>query len=166
MQVTGQEEKKKIVRIEKGRRVRYTEIQDEKNREKLYWRFYIDKLSKYGNTQEEIISVEKNNQLYDVLIELNQHGIYAKRQNPIGDKLYEGKDKFRHLSIEKQVETLLGVIRMFGLENQGADLRNIGGQEKNGTMKPHKRITDKTQVLLINQSVTGLYENTIDLLTI
>ena len=135
-------------------------------REDIFWRFYIDKLSKYGDNRSEIVSVEKNNQLFDILIELNRHGIYSKRQNPIGNKLVGGRDKFRHLEIEKQVETLIGIIRMFGLENNGADLRNIGGQKQNGTMKPHKRITDKTQVLLINQSVTGLYENTIDLLTI
>ena len=73
---------------------------------------------------------------------------------------------FGKLSIEKQVETLLGILRIFGLENQGADLSNIGGQAKNGTMKPHKRISDKEEVLLINQSPTGIYENVVDLLTV
>ncbi|SEF43269.1 CRISPR-associated endonuclease Csn1 [Eubacterium ruminantium] len=133
--------------------------------DKLFWRYYINKLSKYTENSE-FVSIQNNIKLYDLFVEINNAGVYSKRQNPIGDKLLEGRSKFINLTLSKQVETLLGIIRIYSLENQGADLSNIGGQEKNGTMKPHKRISDKKEVLLINQSVTGLYESKIDLLKI
>lgn len=140
---------------------------DSKDCEKsLYWRYYIDKLSKYSDNNIDCITSSKNIELFNVLKDIHSNGIYSKRQNPIGEKLVEGSEIFNILPLNKQIETLLGIIRISTLENQGADLRNIGGQEKNGTMKPHKRISDKKEVLLINQSVTGLYENKIDLLTI
>jgi len=127
------------------------------------WEYYIRLLSKYSETKSPEITNEKNIELFDVFLDKNQNGIYSLRQNPIGDKLVSGKDIFIHLPVDKQVESLLGILRLFSISNQGADLSNIGGQEKNGTMKPNKKIDDKKSFVLVNESVTGLYSNEIDL---
>jgi CRISPR-associated endonuclease Csn1 len=47
-----------------------------------------------------------------------------------------------------------------------SDLTLIKEAPQSGTMKFGKNITDSHEFKLINQSVTGLYENSIDLLAI
>ena len=42
----------------------------------------------------------------------------------------------------------------------------IGGVKKTGVATLNKVISDKQEFKLINQSITGLYENEIDLLTV
>ena len=141
-------------------------IGNENDRENLFWRFYISKLSKYGDSKSEIISEDKNAQLYEIFTRLNSEGIFSKRPNSIGNLLCKGEEVFKQLPIDNQIDTLLSIIKVFGIENQGIDLTSINGKQRSGKMTINKRISDKAEVLLINQSVTGLYENTIDLLTI
>ena len=52
------------------------------------------------------------------------------------------------------------------LINQGANLELIGLAKKAGTTKISKIISNCNEFKLINQSITGLYENEVDLLTI
>lgn len=47
-----------------------------------------------------------------------------------------------------------------------ADLQKIGGSSKCGAAKISKNLSGCESVKLINQSVTGLYEEEIDLLTV
>jgi CRISPR-associated endonuclease Csn1 len=112
------------------------------------------------------ISIQKNLKLYDVLKDKHLNQIYRKRPNPVGEKLDKGVEAFRSLSVKKQIYVLLQILQLSQLSNQGADLLEIGGEKKTGTSKLNKKITGKQQFKLINQSVTGLYENEIDLLTI
>ena len=131
-----------------------------------YWRYYIKKLSEYTEKSSDIITIEDNIKLYDLILDKNINGIYSKRPSSISLILNEGRDKFISLSLEEQVSTLMSLLKEFCLENQGLNLLSIGGSKRSGVMQPNKNITDRQEVLLINQSVTGLYENTIDLLTI
>lgn len=48
----------------------------------------------------------------------------------------------------------------------GANLKLIGEAEKTGVMLISKDITTLDEMLLINQSVTGLYEQKVNLLTV
>ena len=68
--------------------------------------------------------------------------------------------------MDRQIYVLLQILQLSQLTNQGADLVEIGGVKKTGVATLNKIISDKTEFKLVNQSVTGLYENEIDLLTV
>ena len=81
-------------------------------------------------------------------------------------KIKKGYDKFVNLTTEEQIKLLIEIIKLTCVGIVKADLRLIGASEKSGTMKINKNITDAKECFLINQSVTGLYENRIDLLRV
>ena len=112
------------------------------------------------------ISKLKNRQLYDLLCEKHLNCIYKLRPNPVGENLIIGKDKFNKLSILEQIYVLLQILQLSQLINQGANLELIGLAKKAGTTKISKNISNCNEFKLINQSITGLYENEVDLLTI
>ena len=91
-------------------------------------------------------------------------GIYSKRVNPIGAKLDE--DKFDDLSVKAQTEIILQVIGITQQVNYGADLTLFKEGKSAGVMVLSKVISKQDEVLLINQSVLGIYEERVDLLTI
>ena len=95
---------------------------------------------------------------------LNQ--IYNRRPNPVGMKLESGEEKFVNLSIKKQIYVLKQILQLSQRGNQGADLTDIGESKKTGVSLVSKEVTKKQEFKLINKSVTGLYENEIDLLTV
>ena len=127
----------------------------------------------YGNDVDENllekrkdISKEKNMELYNQLTEKHNCGIYRKRPNPVGEKLKEGVKKFEKLTLKEQIYVLQQILQLSLLLNRGADLRSIGEKKTTGVSSLNKKISEKKEFKLINQSITGLYENEIDLLTI
>ena len=112
------------------------------------------------------ISKSKNRQLYDLLCEKHLNCIYKLRPNPVGENLIIGKDKFNKLSILEQIYVLLQILQLSQLINQGANLELIGLAKKAGTTKISKNISNCNEFKLINQSITGRYENEGDPLTI
>lgn len=131
-----------------------------------YWKYYIKKLYSYSEKESDCINEVDNMGLYDILLDRCSKGIYSKRQSPIGQKLICGKEKFVVLSLDEQVEALLGIMKVGAFENQGFDLHHIGGAKQSGKMVPNKKISGNESVYLINQSVTGMYENKVDLLKV
>ena len=135
---------------------------------------YIRKITKcneeYSNLsqykEDDDLSSENNIELYDILTEKHKNQIYSKRPNTIGEKLFVWRQKFINLSVDRQIYVLLQILQLSQLTNQGADLVEIGGVKKTGVATLNKIISDKTEFKLVNQSVTGLYENEIDLLTV
>lgn len=112
------------------------------------------------------ISKKENLEIYDLLLDKHLNSIYSKRPNPVGEKLNSGRNKFIALDIDKQIYTLLQIVQLSQLSNMGADLTAIGGVKKTGVSTLNKKISDKSEFKLINQSITGLYKNEIDLLTV
>lgn len=134
---------------------------------------YVKKITKANeeglsdNAMKKLeISKERNLQLYEVLKEKHQKTIYAKRPNPVGDKLQEYKEKFEELDMKRQNYVLIQILQLSQLMNQGADLTEIGGAKQTGVAQINKKISGNTEFKLIHQSVTGLYEQEIDLLTV
>ena len=112
------------------------------------------------------ISKSKNRQLYDLLCEKHLNCIYKLRPNPVGENLIKGKEKFDKLSILEQIYVLLQILQLSQLINQGANLELIGFSKNTGKTLTSKIISNCNEIKLINQSITGLYENEVDLLTI
>ena len=112
------------------------------------------------------ISKEENLRVYDVLTDKHTRTIYNKRPNYIGEKLINDREKFINLDIEKQIYVLVQIVQLSKLSNMGADLQYLGEAKKTGVMNFSKKISEKEEFKLINQSVTGLFENEIDLLKV
>ena len=134
---------------------------------------YVKKITKAreeelsNNSMDKLeITKEKNLWLYEILKKKHQNTIYAKRPNPVGDKLQEYQGNFEELGIERQIYVLLQILELSQLLNQGADLVEIGGAKQTGVAQINKKISGNVEFKLIHQSVTGLYEQEIDLLTV
>lgn len=132
------------------------------------WVWYIKKLEKAVETAyaSEEITEKQNEKLYMQLSEKFNDGIYAKRPNPVGKKLAAKTEAFCELDLLKQCKVLLQILRLSAVGISEADLTEIGEAAKTGVMLIPKKITAAKEFLLINQSVTGVYESHIDLLSV
>jgi CRISPR-associated endonuclease Csn1 len=136
------------------------------------WVKYIKELEKVTMSEniiadsDEKITIANNVALYDILTKKHSDGIFAKRPNPVGDKLQEGKEKFLVLSLLEQAKLLMQILNLNVIGNTKADLSAIGQSKDSGVMLISKKISEEDNIYLVNQSVTGIYEKYIDLLTV
>ena len=131
------------------------------------WVGYLKKLEKIKeeNIQDTSISSEKNELLYQLLMEKHR-GIYSKRPNAVIHLLEDGKERFSYLSVYDQSVVLCNILSLTSMNSSPADLQKIGGNKNSGEMKISNVISNANEAKLINQSVTGLFENVIDLKTV
>ncbi len=132
------------------------------------WVQYVKKLEKYDESKvlSEEITQEKNIALYELLTEKHLKSIYANRPNSVGEKLAKGLEKFKRLEVSEQCEVLNQVLKLSAIGPTCANLTLIGEAKKSGVMLMSKKISGMKELLLVNQSVTGIFENTVDLLTV
>ncbi len=132
------------------------------------WTSYIKKLEKCSNTgaYDDVISTDGNIKLYKELQEKFVNGIFKNRPNPVGTKLVSGFDIFISLDLAKQCEVLLSILSLSMIGGNGANLSLIGASAATGITLISKNITSSSEIYMVNQSVTGLFENRIDLLTV
>lgn len=133
------------------------------------WTGYVKKLDKFAESSQadRELTKEKNEDLYQELLEKHQKGIYARRPNPMGEKLKNAWSIFIELELEEQCEVLAQIIKLTSIGPAAyGDLKLIGEAPKCGVMLMPKKISTAQEVVLINQSVTGLFESRIDLLTV
>ncbi len=126
------------------------------------WMTYIKELEK--KERADHIKAEKNMELYDLLCKKHTMDIFKKKPNPMGEKLTKGREAFEQLSVREQGNVLLEILKLTQIGLTSADLSLIG--ETSSAMKINKNISNAKEFILINQSVTGVYENRIDLLTV
>ena len=129
---------------------------------------YIHKIEKYIDTGviEEIMTKEKNIELYDLLTEKHCSGVFSKRPNPVGEKLKLRKEKFKALELPDQLDVLNQVLTLSSIGKAEADLTKIDESKKTGVMLISKKISPEDPVILISQSAIGLYENRINMATV
>ncbi len=126
------------------------------------WLNYIKKLEK---AEKDVgISTEKNLELYDILCEKHSTSIYKRKPTPMGEKLQKARERFKILPCLEQGKVILEVLNLTKIGLTIADLSLLGGGAKTGIMRINKKISEADEFILINQSVTGVYENRIDLL--
>lgn len=134
----------------------------------LEWQGYIKKLEKYYSTgmMDDLITQEINIKLYDELLDKFIGGLYKQRPNPVGEKLKNGFEKFRMLDKDEQCKVLVSIMSMTMIGGSETNLSLIGEGSSVGLMRINKNITGIKEIVLINQSITGLFENKVDLLTV
>ena len=111
-----------------------------------------------GFTDKECIHIYES--LADKLILT----IYRKRPANQGIKLKENQEVFKGLSLAYKAKLINEIITMLrcGIATT-SDLKLINGSKNAGNMAISKNTIGKSKLILISQSVTGLFENRIEL---
>lgn len=130
---------------------------------------------------ENKISVEMNKKIYDCFVEKLENTIYRKKMSTILQKespesskspkirksllqiLKEEEKEFIKFDMKEQVKILLEILTLIQANNYGADLEKYGAGKKCGITSINKNITSLEEIILVNQSITGLFENFVDL---
>ena len=90
--------------------------------------------------------------------------IYRKRPANQGIKLKENQEVFKRLSLAYKAKLINEIITMLRCDiATTSDLKLINGSKNAGNMAISKNTIGKSKLILINQSVTGLFENRIEL---
>ena len=109
------------------------------------------------------LSPEKLLTLYNLMIEKLQT-VYGKRPANQAKQLLEYRENFEGLTLREQAKVLDQILTMLRCDNATtANIVAIGGGSAVGNMAVNKNTVGKSQIILINQSVTGLFENRIEL---
>lgn len=135
---------------------------------KREWVNYIRKIESSAEKDSIVneITWERNVELYDILTEKMQAGVYRNRPNPVGEKLQNRRENFAALIEKEQCKVLLEVLKLMAIGLPEADLTKIQESSKTGIMRISKNISNAEEFKLIHQSPAGLYEREIDLLKV
>lgn len=125
-----------------------------------------DKKTLLSLTGEDKINPEENLKLYDLLLIKQKETIYKYRPGSQVKKIEDGRNKFTQLSLEEQCIVLNEILNLLRCKPITADLSLIGGASTAGKIVINKLISKNDTVKIINQSVTGLFKQEIDLLKI
>lgn len=126
---------------------------------------YLDKNTDYGiNEKFDNLNDEKLNSVYDVLCDKLMNTIYKGRPANKGKDLLGYKDVFIKLELKDKAKVCNQILNMLRCDiSTTADLKMIGGTSMAGSIKVNKNTLCGRELLLINQSVTGIFENKIKL---
>lgn len=141
-----------------------------------YWQMYLKRIYKYLGRKDskgypevtayDGISCVENQELYQVLLEKIAIPVYSTKYSAALKHLQKGQAVFAKLGCAEQCQVLAEIMKLFSTSAAEAKLELIGaGKSTTGKIRFSKNITDKKPVL-IHQSVTGFFEQEIDLLTI
>ena len=121
-----------------------------------------DKKSLLLIQEEEGITCGNNLSLYDELLRKHKETIY--KQRPAGQikQIEAGREIFITLSIEEQCIVINEILHLFQCKPIAADLTKIGGSANAGVVKVSKN-TMMQNAVLVHQSVTGLFEQRVEL---
>lgn len=121
-----------------------------------------------SKNEKDIVTAEKNIELFNLLIEKMKNNIYGVLYSNLGDKLYCSKEKFEKLDIVEQCNVIKNVLTILKNNASKGDLKSIG-IKANGAIRLNNNISEIKNVKsikLINQSVTGLFEKEFELLNL
>lgn len=124
---------------------------------------YYDEIDQDGCI---IITEERNIELFNELLSKLNNKPYSNNRWNISKTLNGKETNFRKLELERQCYVIQQIINWINSSVQNVNLKDIGGSEHAGMLQLNKKISECNEVVLIHQSVTGLYEKRIDLLTV
>lgn len=112
------------------------------------------------------VSEESTIRLYETFQKKLEGKLYGSRLGTQAETLEKGKKKFLELSIEDKCMALNEILHLFQCQSGAADLSFIGGPAHAGILVLSTNIDKCGTIQIIHQSVTGLYEQVIDLKTV
>lgn len=138
---------------------------------------YIKKIIKINNilklykqgfsiTKHDHITREENLSIYMILSEKLNNTLYKVRLSTQAELVKDNIKLFEKLTLLEQCVVIYELLKLFQCNVLTANLKLIGGKEKTGTIVTSKNMSNYNSVKLVNQSVSGIFCNTIDILTI
>ena len=104
------------------------------------------------------ITKEILEELYDAFTDKIDNTVYKEMMASIGKKIKEGREKFCDLSLENQAVQINEILKLFKCNPEMPDLSRIGGSKEVARIRISMNVTDRKNMILVHQSVTGLYE--------
>ena len=117
--------------------------------------------AKYGLS---LVTSDNAFKLYEWFKTKIEKTVYGKIFPVIGSHLKTQEEKFKTMDILEQSNLILEILKSFKCDAQSANLSNLCGVGRAGIITKPTRITNLKSAYLINQSVTGLYEERVSLL--
>lgn len=128
---------------------------------------WIEQNRKYKTVQPisslRKLTKEDNIEIYDTLYHKLRDTIYHQRLSAQVETFEKCRERFIQLTLEEQCIFLSNALKMFQCNAMSADLTLCGGVGHAGVLLLNNDITKLTNIKLIFQSVTGLFENELDL---
>ena len=142
-----------------------------------HWNAYIKGIAKYLErcraarktltiTPFDGINSQDNIALYQLLLEKLHVKQYAAVYSAPLEALEKGFEKFTSLAVSEQCEVLSQILNLFKCTSAEMNLEKLGGAKRIGTIKFTKNLKSKSNPKLIHQSVTGIFEREVDLMTV
>ena len=112
------------------------------------------------------IEKDRNIELFDFFTKKLSSDIFMVHHEPTLKSLLANRNIFVDMSVEMQARTIYQILHIFRCNRMLADLTALQGAKSAGIVRMSKRISSKDKTMIINQSPTGLFENSVDLLTV
>ena len=140
------------------------------------WNQYVKNISKYLErcaaakqdleiTRFDGITEAENISLYNKLKSKLENSLYVIKYETVSKTLAESEYDFQKLSCSDQCRVLIQILNLFANNASSADLKLLNGKSGVGILRISKNIAPENddKIILIHQSVTGFYEQEIDL---
>lgn len=135
---------------------------------------YVRNITKYLSQNKDRplntydgISTEKNVTLFDTLIDKMRNTVLRLRFGDMGAKIADKREVFCALSSEEQCVVVAEILKILHANVMRGDLTNIKLAKTAGALVSNMKLSEikgVTSVKLIHQSITGLFEQQIELL--
>ncbi len=130
---------------------------------------YLEKCKKQERPVNKFdgLSKEENLAVYDAIADKLCHSIFKEQFEKLGQKFMKNNALFNNLTIENQCKLLIEILHILHSNVMTGDLSYINEAKSAGKLTTNSKITDMkgvTSIMLINQSITGLFEQEVDLL--
>lgn len=131
---------------------------------------YFKRIDKYIERNKKaksvlpISSLQKINQednlvIYDIFTDKLKNSLYNKRLSSQINSFENGREIFISLTLEEQCQFLYNAISLFRCTPGTADLKLIKGSANAGMLLLNKKVDSTSDIKIINQSITGIFEN-------
>lgn len=129
---------------------------------------YLAKFNAFRAVNEsDRITKEQNVELYDLLIQKMTQTVFKIKFSGLSQKLVDKKEVFENLSVEDQCKVICEILKILHSNVLLGDLKLIKESGQSGAVSCNRKLSEIKEaksVKLIHQSVTGLFEQEIDLL--
>ena len=131
---------------------------------------YVERCKKAGRelplTRYDEVTDELNCRLYDVFLKKLSGTVYQINMGNVADCVRRFQDDFRVKTVYVQCNILLEIRKVFGCDAVYADLKAMNGSSESGKIRISKNLKNGTShsYKLIHQSITGVFEQEVDLL--
>ena len=122
---------------------------------------FLDGKKQYeANEKFDGFTAQQLNDLYDELTEKMKDTIYNKRPANQAKNMEKGKEEFIHMdSLTEKARILNEILNLFRCDaTTTANLKLIGGSANAGNIAIGKNTLASNTLVLVQQSITGVYE--------